>query len=526
MSIVPKETIEVVAQSIGISNLSSEVQVELAGDVEYRLREIMQESIKCMRHSKRTILTAEDVDGALKLRNVEPIYGFASGDHLQFKRAVGHKDLFYIEEKDLDFKDVIEAPLPKAPLDTALVSHWLAIEGVQPAIPENPPQEALTAPQDNKAMMYKEDGGSIDLKLPVKHVLSRELQLYYEKITDLAVNNPNSRLMKGALESLATDPGLHPLVPYFTFFIVDEVSRNLNNFSLLFALMRLVWSLLQNPHIHIEPYLHELMPPVMTCLVAKRLGNKSSDNHWELRDFTAKLVALVCKRYGQVYHTLQLKVTRTLLNAFLDPAKALPQHYGAVQGLTALGPSVVRLLLLPNLEAYIKLLEPEMQLESQKNEMKRHEAWRVHGALVCAAGLCIYDQLNFTVLPSPAHAVLKSRMKVLGTSMSGKRRMGENMTMPQQPPAKKLVTDGGTSSLQVGPTDSPVSTSPPSESLPRVNRRQRHNTSGQASKADHHHQGLKKKGDADIAHLMPFLFDCFGDSISSFTLAPQLSLFL
>lgn len=38
---------------------------------------------------------------------------------------------------------VIEAPLPKAPLDTAVSAHWLAIEGVQPAIPENPPPEAL-----------------------------------------------------------------------------------------------------------------------------------------------------------------------------------------------------------------------------------------------------------------------------------------------------------------------------------------------------------------------------------------------
>lgn len=38
---------------------------------------------------------------------------------------------------------MIEAPLPKAPLDTTVVAHWLAIEGVQPAIPENPPPEAL-----------------------------------------------------------------------------------------------------------------------------------------------------------------------------------------------------------------------------------------------------------------------------------------------------------------------------------------------------------------------------------------------
>lgn len=36
----------------------------------------------------------------------QPIYGFASGDPLRFRRAAGHKDLFYIEEKDIEFKDV------------------------------------------------------------------------------------------------------------------------------------------------------------------------------------------------------------------------------------------------------------------------------------------------------------------------------------------------------------------------------------------------------------------------------------
>ena len=39
---------------------------------------------------------------------------------------------------------MIEAPLPKAPLDAAVVCHWLAIEGVQPAIPENAPVEGLS----------------------------------------------------------------------------------------------------------------------------------------------------------------------------------------------------------------------------------------------------------------------------------------------------------------------------------------------------------------------------------------------
>ncbi|CAL5393985.1 unnamed protein product [Camellia sinensis] len=77
---------------------------------------------------------------------------FAFGDPLRFRRTTGHKDLFYIDDKDLDFKDVIEAPLPKAPLDTSIVCHWLAIEGVQPASLENAPVEGYTSIKSPKLL--------------------------------------------------------------------------------------------------------------------------------------------------------------------------------------------------------------------------------------------------------------------------------------------------------------------------------------------------------------------------------------
>lgn len=49
------------------------------------------------------------------------------------------------------------------------------------------------------------------------------MQLYFEKITELTVSRFGSPLFKEALVSLATDSGLHPLVPYFTYFVADEV---------------------------------------------------------------------------------------------------------------------------------------------------------------------------------------------------------------------------------------------------------------------------------------------------------------
>jgi transcription initiation factor TFIID subunit 6 len=171
-----------------------------------------------------------------------------------------------------------------------------------------------------------------------------------------------------------------------------------------------------------------------------------------------------------VYHNLQTRLTKTLIHAFLDPAKSLTQHYGAVQGISALGSSAVEpapfllnfilvkyrlitfasyqigLLLLPNLVTYMQLLEPELQVEKQKNEMKRKEAWRVYGALLvcselsvnlclrslaasnqwamflnsmllffqCAAGKCLYDRLKlFPALLSPStRPLLRSNKRV------------------------------------------------------------------------------------------------------------------
>ncbi|KAL8208955.1 hypothetical protein R6Q57_008367 [Mikania cordata] len=536
MSVVEKESIEVIAQSIGVGNLSPDVLPSLASDIEYRVREIMQEAIKCMHHAKRTAMTSDDVDSALELRKMEPIY-VASGNSLRFKSATRSKDLFFVEDKDVEFREVIEAPLPKAPPETIVVNHWLAIEGVQPAIPENAPLEVLVAPNDNRKPDCKEDGVSIDVKTPVKHVLSIELQLYFEKITDLTVGRSNSVIFNKALLSLATDAGLHPLVPYFIYFVAEEVTRNLNNFQLLFALMRLVRSLLQNPFLQIEPYLHQLMPSVMTCLVAKSLGNKLTDNHWELRNFTANLVALICRRFGYGYHNLQLRVTRTLLHSYLDPTKAFPQHYGAIKGITALGSSVVRLLLLPNLDSYLQYIKPEMQLEKQKNESRRHEAWRVHGALMCAAGLCVYNQLKMvpSLLSPPPQSIWKRNGK-FGAANPNKRKVPSMNNLMDQPTLKKVATSDGSHLLKVemqgsssgfsitrGGSDTGLHALPrflPNENMPGGGgRRDRFGGVAQTSSVA---VSRAWKKETNAGHLLPKLYDLFGQSMLPFVPSPEL----
>ena len=63
-----------------------------------------------------------------------------SGERLERKTSSSCQvPMFLITvEKELDFNEIIHAPLPPVALEPALGLHWLAIEGVQPAIPQNP----------------------------------------------------------------------------------------------------------------------------------------------------------------------------------------------------------------------------------------------------------------------------------------------------------------------------------------------------------------------------------------------------
>ena len=44
--------------------------------------------------------------------------------------------------QEIDLTDLSSSPMPKIPPSTTLRAHWLAIDGVQPSIPENPPAQS------------------------------------------------------------------------------------------------------------------------------------------------------------------------------------------------------------------------------------------------------------------------------------------------------------------------------------------------------------------------------------------------
>jgi len=164
----------------------------------------------------------------------------------------------------------IRAPLPRPPIETHVTAHWLAIDGVQPRIPENP-APAVAAPAAAAAVAPQPAQGG-DVQVPVvAHVISEELQLYFEQITSMVTRN-GPEGPKEIYESLATDSGLQPLAPYFTRWLASEVAAHLGELPRLLAVIRAAAALLSNPRLTLEQYLHQLMPALLTCLVAKKLS--------------------------------------------------------------------------------------------------------------------------------------------------------------------------------------------------------------------------------------------------------------
>ncbi|KAJ5735765.1 Transcription initiation factor TFIID complex 60 kDa subunit [Penicillium malachiteum] len=363
MSLWNPDNIRDVAESLGLMNLSNDVTENLSRDVEYRVSQVLEEALKSMRHSKRTVLTTSDISFALRQLDLEPLYGYESNRPVRFGEAsLGPgQPLFYVEDEEVDFEKLINAPLPRVPREVTLTAHWLAIDGVQPSIPQNPTaadsrnlELVAKGPNANATSAAMSGSGDVDVKPLVKHVLSRELQLYFDKVCGAFLDESSEEYRASGYASLHDDPGLSQLVPYFVQFISEKVTHNLQNIFVLTQMMRMAEALVQNKSLYIDPYVSSFVPPILTCLIGRQLGGATDvAESFALRDMAASLIGFIAKKYESASHLLKPRIVRSCYKNFMDLTKSFNAHYGAILGLQAIaGTDLISEMILPVLKMY------------------------------------------------------------------------------------------------------------------------------------------------------------------------------
>lgn len=133
---------------------------------------------------------------------------------------------------------MVKQPLPHYPLQPQLSLHWLAVEGVQPTIPENPNVSApsLLSPYKSIATIPRQKEASTELGDDATVLsssvgslslvsLPKEMQLVYIRIIRALEGVAHSEnTLFAVYDALVTDPGMQVLVPHICLFIYTKVT--------------------------------------------------------------------------------------------------------------------------------------------------------------------------------------------------------------------------------------------------------------------------------------------------------------
>ncbi|KAK6533999.1 hypothetical protein TWF281_005339 [Arthrobotrys megalospora] len=372
-SLVSIDTIRDNSEAMGV-RLDDDVAQALASDVEYRLRQIMAAAIEVMKQSGRTTLYTKDLEAAAKLLDIDPPLGYQNNLPLRWGEATlgAGQPLFYIEDEEVDFEKIINAPLPKVPREVSMTAHWTAIEGVQPQVPMNPspaearmndlvPRGATTA----HALGATGNSDNATVKPAAKHILSVELQMFFDKVIASVMDFEKDDLRSAALSALRTEPAIHQLLPYFVSYVTERVTHDQKvDIKLMESMMDICDAMIDNKSLFMDLYVEKLCPPILTCAVGKYLGPNIQDqtSTFPLRRKAVSILRKLAINYGESSHTLRSRLGRSFLKRFLDNKQSYGSHYGAILGLANMGGTdSIKVLLLPNVKLFEEFIRDEIQ---------------------------------------------------------------------------------------------------------------------------------------------------------------------
>lgn len=223
-----------------------------------------------------------------------------------------HPIYYHTPDEEIDFSTFLRQPLPPAtrgPGGVRWKAHWLAVEGVQPAIPENPAPSSVakegdkgrpTATEVNGAAAMSTGSGAggksshpttgqASLRASARQTLPQELQLYFSNLTSslapdvssfgaasgsgssagtasvggasaaAAIPEDLERHRQAALASLRSDPALAGVLVYLVRWLNESITKSLaGELQVLGWLLDGVGAVLDNGEVFLEPYVSTL----------------------------------------------------------------------------------------------------------------------------------------------------------------------------------------------------------------------------------------------------------------------------
>ncbi|KXJ29986.1 TAF6-like RNA polymerase II p300/CBP-associated factor-associated factor 65 kDa subunit 6L [Exaiptasia diaphana] len=415
-TLLSPDSINLFAETIGVVGLPNSLSKSLAEDATFRIRHVIQTASQYMKHAKRRRLTTDDLNRALQICSIEPIYGYGSSEEMPFRNTtVKETEIFFVEEKDVSVRELaLGTVVPTDPGKTTVKAQWLCIEGI--------PQPANQGTSQGKQSVNSENA-------PQQKTLSEACHRYYEHITK-AILGDNEKCRKVSLEDLRTNPKISTLLAYFINFIsvgVKTYSHDLKQLSHILAMVR---SIVDNSSLFLEPYVIQLVTAVMYCLLESlAISLNPANDHWRLRDDAARILAHISRKCSNTVNYLRHQLLMTLQEVLVDDGRPYCSHYGAVVGLAELGPEGLEHFLLPYIKNYWKLLQQVLHDNSPSNAVLQGEAYQVYGALLQASSCLLkskakgvpVNSYNFQVNNS-SHPMLRANLSPwAGASMMERR---------------------------------------------------------------------------------------------------------
>jgi transcription initiation factor TFIID subunit 6 len=322
----------------------------------------------------KTRLHAADINLALQLKGCEKLYG-NMGPSMQ-------QSILSPNTSKIMLSDVLKEDIPPPPEEVSMKQHWLVIDGAVPTrattslsssleettlVPQTTPGIGTTA--IDLTNTYESSDVLLRIHQLQSGLLSEELKLYFLRVIHTIEPQHGTSSYYDRYEQdkvllqLQMDDGLQELVPFFIRYTQHAIYEHIqsNQIENCILIVRFIRSLLYNPTIHLELHLHEILPSLMTCVVAKSFGthlasSSSSSisainlmtNHYNLRNEAAITLAICTNLFSKDYTTLKSRILRTLCQALeMDDDHSLSSRYGGIIAITLFGNRAIDAFIIP-----------------------------------------------------------------------------------------------------------------------------------------------------------------------------------